>query len=152
MALPLRTVHGMGEDEARLRADELLQRFGLGGEADKYPAQLSGGQRQRVAIARAVAPRPKMLLLDEPTSALDPEYTCEVLDLLRSLKDEGTRFIAVTHEMGFARRACDEVAFLCGGGVSWSAGQASRSSPTRGPRSSSTSSGGCSSGAREGRV
>lgn len=115
VALPLRAVHGMGEDEARLRADELLRRFGLGGEADKYPAQLSGGQRQRVAIARAVAPRPKMLLLDEPTSALDPEYTCEVLDLLRSLKDEGTRFIAVTHEMGFARRACDEVAFLCGG-------------------------------------
>ena len=115
IALPLRAVHGMAPDEAAARADELLSRFGLAGEGDKRPAQLSGGQRQRVAIARAVAPRPRMLLLDEPTSALDPEYTTEVLDLLRDLKDEGSRFIAVTHEMGFARHACDKVAFLCQG-------------------------------------
>lgn len=115
IALPLRTVHGLSADEASARADELLKRFGLEGEGDKRPAQLSGGQRQRVAIARAVAPRPRMLLLDEPTSALDPEYTTEVLDLLRDLKDEGTRFITVTHEMGFARHACDKVAFLSGG-------------------------------------
>lgn len=113
--MPLRTVHGLSADEASARADELLKRFGLEGEGDKRPAQLSGGQRQRVAIARAVAPRPRMLLLDEPTSALDPEYTTEVLDLLRDLKDEGTRFITVTHEMGFARHACDKVAFLSGG-------------------------------------
>jgi polar amino acid transport system ATP-binding protein len=52
------------------------------------------------------------LLLDEPTSALDPEYTNEVLDLIRDLKDDGVRFIVVTHEMGFARRACDKLAFL----------------------------------------
>ena len=56
-----------------------------------------------------------MLLLDEPTSALDPEYTTDVLDLLRDLKDEGTHFVVVTHEMGFARHACDKVAFLCDG-------------------------------------
>lgn len=115
VALPLQAVHGMGKEEALARADELLSRFGLGAEADKRPAQLSGGQRQRVAIARAVAPRPKMLLLDEPTSALDPEYTTEVLNLLRDLKDEGTHFIAVTHEMGFARHACEKAAFLSGG-------------------------------------
>lgn len=115
IALPLRAVHGMDEASAAARADELLDRFGLAGEGDKRPAQLSGGQRQRVAIARAVAPRPKMLLLDEPTSALDPEYTTEVLDLLADLKREGTRFITVTHEMGFARHACDKVAFLCHG-------------------------------------
>ena len=115
IALPLRAVHGMDEARAAARADELLDRFGLAGEGDKRPAQLSGGQRQRVAIARAVAPRPKMLLLDEPTSALDPEYTTEVLDLLADLKREGTRFITVTHEMGFARHACDKVAFLCHG-------------------------------------
>lgn len=115
IALPLRAVHGMDEARAATRADELLDRFGLAGEGDKRPAQLSGGQRQRVAIARAVAPRPKMLLLDEPTSALDPEYTTEVLDLLADLKREGTRFITVTHEMGFARHACDKVAFLCQG-------------------------------------
>ncbi|MDM8162821.1 amino acid ABC transporter ATP-binding protein [Collinsella intestinalis] len=117
IALPLRAVHGMGEADAAARADELLDRFGLAGEGDKRPAQLSGGQRQRVAIARAVAPRPRMLLLDEPTSALDPEYTTEVLDLLADLKREGTRFITVTHEMGFARHACDKVAFLCGGAL-----------------------------------
>ena len=115
VALPLRAVHGLSADEAAARADELLDRFGLAGEKDKRPAQLSGGQRQRVAIARAVAPRPRLLLLDEPTSALDPEYTTEVLNLLRDLKDEGTRFVAVTHEMGFARHACDKVAFLYGG-------------------------------------
>lgn len=115
IALPLRAVHGMDAEAANARADELLERFGLAGEGDKRPAQLSGGQRQRVAIARAVAPRPRMLLLDEPTSALDPEYTTEVLDLLRDLKNEGTRFITVTHEMGFARHACDKVAFLTGG-------------------------------------
>lgn len=115
IALPLRVVHGVRESEAAERANALLERFGLASEGNKRPAQLSGGQRQRVAIARAVAPRPRMLLLDEPTSALDPEYTTEVLDLLRDLKDEGTRFIVVTHEMGFARHACDKVAFLAGG-------------------------------------
>ncbi len=115
VALPLRVVHGLSEKEAAERADELLLRFGMGCERDKRPAQLSGGQRQRVAIARAVAPEPKMLLLDEPTSALDPEYTTEVLDLLRDLRDEGVHFIVVTHEMGFARHACDKLAFLCGG-------------------------------------
>ena len=114
IALPLQVVHGVARDEAQERAEKLLVRFGLEGEGDKRPAQLSGGQRQRVAIARAVAPEPKMLLLDEPTSALDPEYTTEVLDLLRDLKDEGTHFITVTHEMGFARHACDKVAFLYG--------------------------------------
>ena len=68
-----------------------------------------------MAIARAVAAEPKMLLLDEPTSALDPEYTNDVLDLIRDLKETGTRFIVVTHEMGFARHACDKAAFLHGG-------------------------------------
>lgn len=115
VALPLRVVHGVADAEADERAEELLARFGLAGEGGKRPAQLSGGQRQRVAIARAVAARPRMLLLDEPTSALDPEYTTDVLDLLRDLKDEGTHFVVVTHEMGFARHACDKVAFLCGG-------------------------------------
>ena len=52
------------------------------------------------------------LLLDEPTSALDPEYTAEVLDLTAQLRGEGIEFVIVTHEMGFARRACDATAFL----------------------------------------
>ena len=68
-----------------------------------------------MAIARAVAAKPKLLLLDEPTSALDPEYTTEVLDIIHELKNEGLDFIIVTHEMGFARHACDKAAFLCEG-------------------------------------
>lgn len=112
IALPLQTVHGVAEEEALERADQLLKRFGLVGEGDKTPAQLSGGQQQRAAIARAIAASPKLLLLDEPTSALDPEYTSEVLDVISDLEKEGMRFIVVTHEMGFARHACDNMAFL----------------------------------------
>lgn len=115
VALPLRAVHGIEATEAADRAQALLARLGLRGEAEKRPAQLSGGQKQRVAIARALAARPELLLLDEPTSALDPEYTTEVLDVIRDLKEAGTRFVIVTHEMGFARHACDDVAFLCEG-------------------------------------
>lgn len=115
IALPLRVVHNVGSNEAYERALELLDRFGLMESKDKRPAQLSGGQKQRIAIARALAARPRLLLLDEPTSALDPEFTTEVLDVVRDLADAGTRFIVVTHEMGFARHACDHVAFLYDG-------------------------------------
>lgn len=117
IALPLRTVHHVEKTEATARAQELLDRFGLLADGSKRPAELSGGQRQRVALARAVAARPKLLLLDEPTSALDPEYTSEVLDMVHDLHSEGTRFVIVTHEMGFARHACDKVAFLYGGRI-----------------------------------
>lgn len=115
IALPLETVHGMVQDEANELAMDLLSRLGLGNDANKLPSQMSGGQKQRVAIARAIAPKPELLLLDEPTSALDPEYTTEILDILSDLKSAGTRFVIVTHEMGFARHACDDVAFLYGG-------------------------------------
>ncbi|MCL1846853.1 MAG: ATP-binding cassette domain-containing protein [Coriobacteriia bacterium] len=115
IALPLQVVHGVSEEESLERARQLLERFGLGQEGDKMPAQLSGGQQQRAAIARAIAASPKLVLLDEPTSALDPEYTNEVLDVINDLGKTGIRFIIVTHEMGFARHACDKIAFLCGG-------------------------------------
>lgn len=117
IAVPLEQVHGYSRAESLNRAMELLERFGLKEDAEKKPAALSGGQQQRVAIVRAVAARPKLLLLDEPTSALDPEYTTEVLDVIRELKEEGMRFIIVTHEMGFARHACDKAAFLCEGSL-----------------------------------
>lgn len=117
IAVPLHVVHGLDEKAAGEKARELLARFGLEKAAERHPAELSGGQRQRVAIARAIAPEPQLLLLDEPTSALDPEYTTEVLDMVRDLKEGGTRFIIVTHEMGFARKACDDVAFLYDGGL-----------------------------------
>ena len=112
ITLPLEKVHGLTKEQAKDRAGELLTRFGLLSEAEKKPAQLSGGQKQRISIARAVAPKPKMLLLDEPTSALDPEYTTEVLDMIRELKDERLSFIIATHEMGFAYHACDKLIFM----------------------------------------
>src|SRR5690606_34386339 len=83
--------------------------------AAKRPGQLSGGQKQRVAIARAIAIRPKLLLLDEPTSALDPEMTAEVLEAIEELRAKGSDFLLVTHQMGFARRVADRVAFLAEG-------------------------------------
>jgi len=115
IVLPMRVVHGIGQAEADERAQALLDRFGLSQDADKLPAQLSGGQQQRAAIARAIAASPKLVLLDEPTSALDPEYTSEVLDVIDDLGGTGVRFIIVTHEMGFARHACDKTAFLSDG-------------------------------------
>jgi len=117
ITLPLEKVHGLSKELARERATELLERFGLLSEADKKPAQLSGGQKQRISIARAVAPKPKILLLDEPTSALDPEYTTEVLNMVRELKDERLSFIIATHEMGFAYHACDKLIFMNEGSI-----------------------------------
>ena len=115
--LPLTAVHGLTPDEARSRADDLLERLHLQGHGHKRPAELSGGQRQRVAIARAVAIRPKLLLFDEPTSALDPEMTAEVLEVIADLKSEGRTFILVTHAMSFARTVADQIAFLADGRI-----------------------------------
>ena len=77
-------VAGAGKDEARTTALHLLERVGMGGRADHYPAELSGGQQQRVAIARAMAMKPDLMLFDEPTSALDPELVGEVLAVLKN--------------------------------------------------------------------
>ncbi|MCL1828799.1 MAG: ATP-binding cassette domain-containing protein [Oscillospiraceae bacterium] len=115
--LPLIKAHGFSEERAKFRADELLLRFGLESEAHKKPMQLSGGQKQRISIARAVAPKPKLLLLDEPTSALDPEFTTDVLDMIKELGEEKLSFIIATHEMGFALHACDKAAFLDNGEI-----------------------------------
>ncbi len=93
----------------------LLERMGLGERAGHYPSQLSGGQQQRVAIARALALQPDILCFDEPTSALDPELTGEVLKVIRSLAEQKTTMIIVTHEMAFARDVADQVIFLDGG-------------------------------------
>jgi glutamate transport system ATP-binding protein len=100
---------------ARERAMKLLDRVGIGNQADKHPGQLSGGQQQRAAIARALAMQPKAMLFDEPTSALDPEMVGEVLDVMTSLAVEGMTMIVVTHEMGFARHAAKRVVFMADG-------------------------------------
>jgi len=115
LLLPLVQVHGLTEAAARDRVREPLERFGLAAHAHKRPAELSGGQKQRVAILRALVVQPRRLFLDEPTSALDPEMTGEVLDMIGELKQAGTQFVLVTHEMGFARRVADEIAFIADG-------------------------------------
>ena len=89
----------------------------LAAHAHTRPAELSGGQKQRIAILRALVVQPRRLFLDEPTSALDPEMTAEVLEMIGELKTLGTQFVLVTHEMGFARRVADEVAFVGEGRV-----------------------------------
>ncbi|ATZ24073.1 amino acid ABC transporter ATP-binding protein [Streptomyces lavendulae] len=99
------------------RAKSLLDRVGVGSQADKYPAQLSGGQQQRVAIARALAMEPKVMLFDEPTSALDPEMINEVLEVMQQLAAEGMTMVVVTHEMGFARSAANRVVFMADGKI-----------------------------------
>ncbi len=101
------------EEKARV----LLDRVGVGVQADKYPAQLSGGQQQRVAIARALAMDPKVMLFDEPTSALDPEMINEVLEVMQQLARDGMTMIVVTHEMGFARSAANRVVFMADGKI-----------------------------------
>jgi len=103
---------GLGREEARARAADLLARFGLAGREGERPDNLSGCQQQRVAIARALATRPRALQLAEITSALDPELVGEVLEVVRDLKAEGTTMLVTTHEMGFARDVADEVCFL----------------------------------------
>jgi glutamate/aspartate transport system ATP-binding protein len=103
--------------EAVARAHALLERVGLRGEADRYPANLSGGQQQRVAIARALAMDPVAMLFDEPTSALDPEMINEVLEVMTGLAADGMTMMVVTHEMGFARRVADRVVFMDGGHI-----------------------------------
>lgn len=103
------------QDEIEANAAGLLVRMGLGSKLDFYPSQLSGGQQQRVAIARALALHPDILCFDEPTSALDPELTGEVLKVIRSLAEQKTTMIIVTHEMAFARDVAGQVIFMDGG-------------------------------------
>lgn len=116
MLCPVR-VRRENKQHAEQHARELLDRVGLAEKADAHPPQLSGGQQQRVAIARGLAMRPEVMLFDEPTSALDPEMVREVLDVMRSLADEGMTMVVVTHEMGFAKATADRVIFLDGGQI-----------------------------------
>lgn len=100
------------KEEARAKGIELLKKVGLEEKALAYPDQLSGGQKQRAAICRALAMEPEVILFDEPTSALDPEMVGEVLEVMKSLAEEGMTMICVTHEMGFARMIANRIIFL----------------------------------------
>ena len=100
------------KDELRERALQVIEKVGLTAKYKNYPCELSGGQQQRVAIARALMLNPDILCFDEPTSALDPELTGEVLKVIKSLKNEDSTMIVVTHEMNFARDVSDKVIFM----------------------------------------
>ena len=100
------------KNAAKENAYTLLRKIGLESKADVYPSTLSGGQKQRIAIIRALAMDPKVMLFDEPTSALDPEMVGEVLDLIKTLANDGMTMVIVTHEMGFAREVADRILFV----------------------------------------
>ncbi len=102
---------GVGAKDRAARAEELLERVGLGGRGGAYPGQLSGGQKQRVAIARALAADTHVLLCDEATSALDPETTKSILDLLRQLnRDLNLTIMLITHSLTVLAEVCTTVA------------------------------------------
>lgn len=105
------------KEETGAQAMELLRKIGLEDKKDVYPSTLSGGQKQRIAIIRALAMNPKVMLFDEPTSSLDPEMVGEVLDLIKTLADDGMTMIIVTHEMGFAKEVASRVLFMDDGRI-----------------------------------
>ena len=105
------------KEQAVQTARKYLERVGLKGVEDRYPAHMSGGQQQRVAIARALAVEPEVMLFDEPTSALDPELVTEVLRVMQQLAEEHRTMVVVTHEMGFAREVSNHLIFLHQGRV-----------------------------------
>jgi polar amino acid transport system ATP-binding protein len=111
------TVLRMSRSAAEARALEALELVGLADRRNAYPSQLSGGQQQRIAIARSLAMDPPLMLFDEPTSMLDPELVDEVLQVMRKLAHSGRTIIFVTHEIEFARDACDTLVFMDGGKI-----------------------------------
>ncbi|MBP3279251.1 MAG: amino acid ABC transporter ATP-binding protein [Butyrivibrio sp.] len=117
VTLGLTVAQKMKKDEAEEIGRKLLERVGLSDRVDYYPSKLSGGQQQRVAIARALATNPEVVFFDEPTSALDPELTGEVLNVIKSLADDGVTMIVVTHEMEFARKVATRVVFMENGEI-----------------------------------
>lgn len=110
-------VRKKSKEKATETTKALLNKVGVGEKMHSYPDDLSGGQQQRVAIARALALRPKVMLFDEATSALDPEMIGEVLDVMRTLAEEGMTMVVVSHEMGFAREVSDRVVFMDAGRI-----------------------------------
>ncbi len=112
ISLILQKTKKLDKRTANAKAMSLLEKLFIETEADKKPSQVSGGQAQRCAIARAIATEPELILLDEPTAALDPVLTSEVLKSITTLKQEGTHFIFVTHEISFLKEFADYIIFF----------------------------------------
>ena len=112
-------VKKVNPSEAESTGRRILERVGLGGKIDTYPASLSGGQQQRVAIARSLAMQPEVMLYDEPTSQLDPQLVDEVFNVMRELDNEGMTQIVVTHHEQFARDVASRVLRFDGGTFRW---------------------------------
>lgn len=115
--IPLVKVHHVNKDKALNKTNSLLDKFDLEDHKNKLPGQLSGGQRQRVAIARALSIEPSFLLLDEPTSALDPSLTKGVIRTIEKLREAKKDLVLVTHEIPFAKKACDYFIFIKDGDI-----------------------------------
>lgn len=116
MEAPCRVL-GISKDEARLRADKLLERLRLKPYQDRFPLHLSGGQQQRVAIARALMMEPQILLFDEPTAALDPEITAQIVSIIRELAETNITQVIVTHEVEVARKTASRVVYMENGHI-----------------------------------
>ncbi len=118
LEIPLRHFHGVTGSTARARARDALERVEVSAAfASRFPAELSGGQRQRVAIARALVCEPTVLICDEVTSALDVSVQASVVELLRSLLDDGLSMVFVTHNLAVVRSIADSVVVLNAGRV-----------------------------------
>jgi len=117
VTLPQVVVLKRSRADAMDKANQLLERVGIGSMGNSYPRQLSGGQQQRVAIARSLGMDPTVMLFDEATSALDPETVGGVLELMEELADSGMTMVVVTHEMGFARKAANRMLFMDDGAL-----------------------------------
>jgi len=104
-------------EEAKKRAEKLLDKLGVAHRRDAKPSELSGGEAQRVAIARAMAMEPAVLLLDEPTSALDPARRKGVTELLLDLAKGGTTLVVATHDLPFARDVASRAGMLENGSL-----------------------------------
>ncbi|MDB5477624.1 MAG: peptide transporter ATP-binding protein [Alphaproteobacteria bacterium] len=104
------------------RLEEIVAFFEMAPFIDRYPNEASRGQQQRVALARALMLNPKYVFLDEITSALDVEQVAKVLEYLQKLRDTGIGIFIITHLLGFARRASDQILFLNDGKIEESGG------------------------------